>query len=62
MKKLTGGLKYCRMEGCENLTHPEDAPGEYPFCQFHPEANKSFWEMQKEKRHHEAINKELYET
>lgn len=47
------------MEGCEETVHREDAPGYYPCCERHPGANKSFWEMEVERRYYEGVNKEL---
>lgn len=60
ISKLGGGLKLCKIEGCCNLTHREDAPDAYPCCEHHISANKTYWEIQKEKRYYEEINKELY--
>lgn len=58
-KKLTGYRQYCLMEGCDETVHHEDRPTHYPFCGKHPEANKSWWILQEEKRHYKDINHEL---
>lgn len=59
-EKLTGGLKYCRMEECTNTVHREDAPSHYPCCDKHKEVNKAYWEIEAERRYYEQLNKELY--
>lgn len=60
ISKLGGGLKYCKMEGCCNLTHREDAPEAYPCCdKLHSEANKAYWIIEKERRYYQELTKEL---
>lgn len=59
MEKLTGGLRYCLQEGCEETVHPEDAPGYFPYCDRHIRRNTAYHQWWAEIKSGRAIGEEI---
>ena len=59
MERLTGGLQYCRSEGCTETVHPEDYPNHYPFCDLHKKRNESYHEWRLEQKKLEDLGEEI---
>jgi endogenous inhibitor of DNA gyrase (YacG/DUF329 family) len=62
MERLTGGLEYCRHDGCMETVHREDYPGYYPFCDIHIARNKTIQEWPAELNRVKLLGREVTEV